>query len=192
MRVNRKSAFVNNLLKTLVISGLIVVASTNPLFGIKVIGALQKELKRKKWREFKNSLNYLKYRGFIKVDQNPDGSYSVKTTAFGKHQAEKYILDEVSIKIPKKWDKQWRVIIFDIPADKQKNRLAFLSKLKVLGFIMLQKSVWVHPFECKDEISVLARAFEIDTHIQHLLCNSISAGEYLKEEFEKRNNTRLT
>lgn len=192
MKVSRKRAFVHNLLKALVIGGIVVVASTNPLFGIKAIGALQKDLRRKKWREFKGGLNYLKRRGFVEVEQNSDGSYSVKTTSSGKKQAEKYNLDNISIRVPKIWDNQWRMIIFDIPVEKQKGRLALLSKLRDLGFIMLQKSVWVHPFECRDEISVLARAFEVDKYVQHILCRDISAREYLKGEFEKRHNTKLT
>src|SRR3989338_11709746 len=124
MKKNRKQAFVSNLLKAIVISGMIVVASTNPLFGIKAIQAIQKDLKRKKWRDLQNNLNYLKYRGFIEVNQNPDGSYSVEPTSKGKSQVERYNLDDISIQIPKKWDKQWRLIIFDIPTEKQKGRLA--------------------------------------------------------------------
>lgn len=187
----RSSAFAGNLLKALVIGGIVVVASTNPYFGIKAIGALQKELKRRKWKQFKDHLHYLKYRGFVEVSQNPDGSYSVQTTVSGKRQAEKYNLDDIYIKAPKRWDKKWRLVIFDIPAEKQKGRLALLSKLKELSFIMLQKSVWAHPFECQNEVAVLARAFEVDKYIHHILCDSVSAGDYLKEEFEKRNNTSL-
>jgi len=139
--VKRSRAFTNNLLKALVIGGIVVVTASNPFFGVKAIGAISKELKRRKWKHFKDHLHYLKYRGFIEVEQNPDGSYTVKTTASGRRQAAKYELDDISVKVkvPKKWDRQWRLVIFDIPADKQKGRLAFLSKLKQLGFIMLQK-----------------------------------------------------
>ena len=191
MKVQRKRAFVNNLLKALVISGLVIVASTNPLFGIRAITALQKDLKRKKWNDLKKGLHYLKYRGFIEVDQNPDGSYSVKPTKIGEQQAQKYVLDDIFIKIPKKWDKKWRVVIFDIPTEKQKGRLALLAKLRELRFIMLQKSVWVHPFECYSEVAVLAKAFEVDRHLNYLTCADVSAGDYLRDEFEKRNGLKL-
>lgn len=191
MKVSRKQAFANNLLKVLVVGGIITIAATNPFFGVKAIGAIQKELKRRKWQKFRSDLYYLKRRGFVEVDQNSDGSYVVKTTAAGRHQAEKYRLDDIAIKTPKKWDKQWRMVIFDIPINKQKGRLALLSKLKELGFIMLQKSVWAHPFECRSEVAILARAFEVDRYVQHLVCKDASAGQYLQEEFEKRNNIKL-
>src|SRR3989338_6282056 len=73
----------------------------------------------------------------------------------------------------------------------KKGRLALLAKLRELRFIMLQKSIWAHPFECQNEVTVLARAFEVDKYVQHLVCSSVSASEYLKREFEKRNNTKL-
>jgi len=52
MKINGKKAFVNKLLKALVISGAVVIAASNPFFGLKAIGAICKELKRKKWQNF--------------------------------------------------------------------------------------------------------------------------------------------
>ena len=191
MKINGKKAFVNKLLKALVISGAVVIAASNPFFGLKAIGAICKELKRKKWQNFRSGLYYLKYRGFIEVNQNPDGSYSVTTTGAGKNQARKYNLDDIAIKVPRKWDKHWRAAIFDIPAFKQKARMALLFKLKELNFIMLQKSIWVHPFECHNEVAVLAEAFGVENYVNYLTCSSVSSGKYLQDEFEKRNHIKL-
>lgn len=168
-----------------------MIASTNPYFGIKAIGAIQKELGKRKWKRLQDDLYYLKRRGFIEVNQNPDGTYSVAATATGKNHAKKYELDDIAINTSKKWDGRWRLVIFDIPANRQKSRSALLLKLKELGFIMLQRSIWAHPFECQSEVAVLARAFEVDRYVQYLTCNSVSAGDYLRREFEKRNCTKL-
>jgi len=180
--------FSHKLLRAFAIGGIVAIAATNPFFGIKAIGALQKELKKKKWKEMQNGLYGLKRRGFIEVEQNADGVYIVKTTKAGRIQAQKYNLEEICIEIPKKWDKHWRLVIFDIPVYKQKARLAFLQKLRELGFILLQRSIWAHPFESRNEIAVLARAFEIDGCWHYLVCSDISAGDYLRVEFEKRNS----
>ena len=183
--------FSRKLLKAIVIGGAVIIAASNPLFGMRIFDALKKELERKKWKRFRDDLYYLKRRGFIEVEQNPDGTYTVQPTIKGKHHSQKYNLDDISIPIPKKWDKCWRLAVFDIPARKQKGRLALLSKLKEFGFIMLQKSIWAYPFECQNEVAVLARAFEVDMYIQYLTCSRVSAGEYLREEFEKRNAVNL-
>ena len=189
--MKRKQVFANKLLKVLVVGGVITIAAVNPFFGLLAAKVIEEELRKRKWQRFRRYLYYLKRRGFIEVNENSDGSYLVRATSAGKRQAKKYDLDDIFIQIPKKWDKQWRLVMFDIPVGKQKGRLALLSKLRQLGFIMLQKSIWAHPFECQNEVAVLARAFEIDKHIHQLTCDNISAGEYLKSEFEKRNNTRL-
>lgn len=191
MNVKRKQAFSNKLLKALAIGGVVTIAAVNPFFGVIASYVVREELRKMKWKNFNDRLYYLKRRGFVEVDQNPGGSYLVKVTASGRRQIKKYNLDDILIKTPKKWDKQWRMIIFDIPVEKQKSRLALLSKLRELGFIMFQKSIWVHPFECRDEIFVLARAFEVDKHVEYILCKDVSAGEYLREEFEKRRNIKL-
>ena len=191
MKTKRNQAFSNKLLKALVIGGVVTIAAVNPFFGLLAAKVVEEELKKKKWKELKRGIHYLKRRGFIEIEQNTDGSYSVRSTDAGELQVEKYDLDNVFIKIPKKWDKQWRLVIFDIPAEKQKGRLALLAKLRELRFIVLQKSIWAHPFECQNEVTVLARAFEVDKYVQHLVCSSVSASEYLKREFEKRNNTKL-
>ncbi|MBI2041804.1 MAG: hypothetical protein HYT20_02150, partial [Candidatus Nealsonbacteria bacterium] len=60
---------------------------------------------------------------------------------------------------PKKWDGKWRIVIFDISQPKLSKREAFRGKIKELGFYPLQKSVWVHPHECKGEIQVLKDFF---------------------------------
>ncbi len=183
--------FSNILLMTLVVCGVVLVAGTNPYFGIKAIDIIQKELKKRKWKQFRNDLYYLKYKGFIDIESNPDGTYIVRTTKAGREQAHKYDLDNLSIEVPKKWDKNWRLVVFDIPAKKYKARSALLGKLKELGFVMLQRSIWAHPFECKNEIAIVGRAFEVERYIHEITCHEISGGEYLCREFEKRNSIKL-
>lgn len=175
----------------LLLSGVVLVAATNPYFGIKAIAAVQKELKRRKWRQLQNDLYYLKRRGLIDVEPNPDGTYTVKTTKAGREQAHKYDLDNLSIEIPKQWDGYWRLVAFDIPAKKYKARSALLAKLKELGFVMLQRSIWAHPFPCKNEIAVVGRAFDVGRYIHQITCHEISGGDTLRHEFEKRNSLKL-
>lgn len=190
-QMNKNKPFSSILLGTFIVSGVVLVAMTNPYFGIKAIGLIQKELKRRKWKQFQNDLYYLKRKGFINIEPNPDGTYLIKTTKVGREQARKYDLDSMSIEVPKKWDGNWRLVVFDIPAKKYKARFALLSKLKELGFVMLQRSIWAHPFECKNEIAVVERAFEVESYIHQITCHEISGGEYLRREFEKRNNIKL-
>ncbi|MBM3283264.1 hypothetical protein FJY90_03330, partial [Candidatus Gottesmanbacteria bacterium] len=46
-----------------------------------------------------------------------------------------------------KWDRKWRLVIFDIAEVSRKTRDLLRLKLKELGFGMLQESVWITPYD---------------------------------------------
>lgn len=165
-RCKFKDSLSYKILKTLAIGGAVVIAASSPYFGLNAGRAFRKELDKKKWREFYRHLYSLKNKKRINVSQNTDGSYNVAITTFGKDIVTRYNLDELSIKKPDEWDGGWRFCAFDIPKSANKlARHALVDKLKELGFIMVQKSLWAHPFECREELSVIARAFEVEQYI---------------------------
>ena len=95
----------------------------------------------------------------------------------------KFKLDDIKIKKPKKWDKQWRIVIFDIPNKFKKAREAIRKKLKELGFIKLQESVFVFPYECENEINFIVEVFQIRPFIRFIRANSVSNEEQLMINF---------
>lgn len=60
------------------------------------------------------------------------------------------------------WDKKWRLVIFDIPTYQKNAREALRHKIKEMGFYPLQKSVFITPYPCEDEIDFISSVFEID------------------------------
>jgi DNA-binding transcriptional regulator PaaX len=77
------------------------------------------------------------------------------------------------------------VVIFDIPHCDRVKRNAFRWKLKELRFYSLQKSVWVCPFDCKDEINLLREFFSLnDKQIQVPLAKKIKKDWFLKKFFQ--------
>lgn len=51
-----------------------------------------------------------------------------------------------------KWDKKWRVVIFDVPELSRKDRDFVRTHLKLLGLKECQKSVWISPWDVTGEI----------------------------------------
>jgi len=93
-------------------------------------------------------------------------------------------IDDLEIAKQKKWDKKWRLVIFDIAQIKKIYREAFRGKLKDLGFRSLQKSVWVHPYECQVEIELLKDFFGLsDKELRLIVAQSIGIDEEFKKEF---------
>jgi len=114
------------------------------------------------YKGFKN----LEYRGLI---QKSGGGYKFtkKGTTWYKKLSFKYF----KIK-HKKWDKKWRVVIFDIPKEFDKKRDIFRGKLKELGFYMLQKSVFIFPYSCENELKDLCSMIGIEDYVDILVAES--------------------
>lgn len=54
--------------------------------------------------------------------------------------------------VDEKWDGKWRLVIWDIPEKRKLIREMLRSKLKQLGFIQFQKSVWGTKKNCTKEL----------------------------------------
>lgn len=187
----KNGSFSRQFLKALVIGGAVVLSSSSPYFGLNVAGALKRQLDKKKWKEFYKELYLLKYRKRINVSQNSDGSYNVEITNLGKNLVSKYNLDELTIKQPDQWDGFWRFCSFDIPGVKKRARQALLSKLKELGFIMAQKSLWTHPFECREELAVIAKAFEVEPYIHFFVAHDLDKDRFFRRKFSEKSGIYL-
>ena len=72
-------------------------------------------------------------------------------------------------------------------------RCALIDKLKELGFIMIQKSVWAHPFECREELTVLGRAFNVESYMYCFMASDFDGHQNnnLKIKFERKNKVML-
>ena len=91
----------------------------------------------------------------------------------------KFIFDKLFIKKPKSWDNKWRLIIFDIPEPKKQARFALVKKLKEMDFYQCQKSVWIHPFPCMEEIEFVKDVFNIKPFVKIFTIDEMTDGKTL-------------
>lgn len=147
--------------------------------------ALLKVLKNKRYNK-KNCYNVfyrLKRQGYIITQQHNHQLY-ISLTAEGRKKAGRFQVNSLSIAKPKRWDKKWRIVIFDIADKKRIKREALRGFLKRLEFYQLQKSVWIHPFDCKDEVRLLADFFAFtNKELQFIIAETIENQEKLKDYF---------
>lgn len=142
---------------------------------------LAKRFKTKK-HSFIKSLKVLKRDRLIDFREEKDFSKIVITDK-GKEKLLRYNLDDIEIKKPKKWDRIWRVVTFDIPEDKRQARDALRNKLKELGFCQLHKSVFVFPYPCLDEIQFIEEIFMIGSYVNFIEAKTIEGDDWLKSKF---------
>ena len=137
-------------------------------------------------KQIKNALYSLKKDKLVEIIRDDKNKVSVKLTNKGKERIRKFSIDTVCIKKPKKWDGKWRILMFDIPTKPKVYNLAreaLRSKIKELGFYQMQKSVWVYPYECEDEILFIAEAFSVERYIEIVTSDKLLYGENLKSIF---------
>ena len=73
------------------------------------------------------------------------------------HRLQRAALDYLSVTPQEHWDGLWRMVTYDVPLAKSKERRLFATQLKRLGFSMIRESVWLHPYPCFDVVRELAR-----------------------------------
>ncbi|OGZ22287.1 MAG: hypothetical protein A2W55_01210 [Candidatus Nealsonbacteria bacterium RIFCSPHIGHO2_02_38_10] len=132
--------------------------------------------------ELRKSINELYQTKLIKKEENADGSITIILTEKGKNRALTYDFD--NIKIDKQnWDGKWRLVIFDVPEYKRSGRDDLREKLKELGFYELQKSVWICPYNCKNQIDFIIELFGLREYVRFAVVDSIDNELYLKKIF---------
>lgn len=137
--------------------------------------------------QFRNAYKNLHHRKLIEIIDEGDDKFKVQLTNTGKKRVKEFSFDLLQIQKPKKWDGKWRILIFDIPSNPaifNQARNALRNKIKDLGFYQMQKSVWVYPYECTDEILFVAEAFSVQKHIEIITAEKILHEEKIKRVFK--------
>lgn len=148
-----------------------------------IIKKAAKEWKKINERNLRDVIRRLYKSKLIDYKENKDKTVTIILSEKGKKRILKYDLDKIQIKKPSKWDKLWRLIVFDIPEDRKAGRTALVVKLKELGFYPMQKSVYIHPYECKSEIDFIVEIFDLAPYVRFLRVKDIDIEIDLKERF---------
>ena len=133
-------------------------------------------------KRFNDNLSRLRREKIIEMYLK-DNKDVLELTDKGKRKIINILVKEAKFEIPDKWDKKWRMVIFDIPNEEKISRDSFRHRLKVLGFFQLQESVFVFPFDCKEYIGYLKNLLQIDKFIQYIVAEEIETQIDLLRKF---------
>ena len=100
-----------------------------------------------------------------------DGKIKITLTNAGKTIMQRGALKALRPKKQDVWDHRWRIVIFDIPNYLKSARDAFAATLKRLGFIHFQKSVFLCPYPCEEELEILVDYFGISKHVEIIIAS---------------------
>lgn len=167
----------------LLIGGTSLSLTRRPDQYFKIVRNIVKEWKKINERNLKLAIKNLYESKMIDYKENGDGTVSVVLTDNGRKKILKYDLDKIQIKKPIKWDMMWRMVIFDIPENERRGRIALAEKLKELGFYPMQKSVFIYPYECKDEIDFVTEIFDLSPYVRFLRVKNTDIDLDLRNRF---------
>lgn len=167
----------------LLLGGVALGLSGTPKRYARVWKATRKALKEVDKQKLYRAIRRLYESKLIQSIEHEDGSITLILTRTGKKVALRYKIDDLVIAKPVKWDNKWRVIIFDIPEDQKPLRDTLRMRLKQLGLIELQKSVFVHPYECRDEIDFVIELYQARSYVRIIEAIYIDNELHLKKKF---------
>jgi|SRR3989344_1857669 len=180
MKNYKRGELAKEILKGLVIGGFIVACFALP--GLAQIAVLFKPKSAQDQYRINQAMKRLRGKKLVRVYEK-GGKEVVEITEAGKRKVLEYSLDDMKLKVPKKWDGWWRIVMFDIPQTKKSARDAISFKIKELGMYPIQKSVFVFPYACKNEIDFIGEIFGVRKNIIYIRAKEIEGGKKLKSHF---------
>ena len=176
IRTRRKN-IQNIILGTVAVDGLLSVAVVAP----NVIGAMAKLgiIPTKRQKEIiKRSRQRLIERGLLEYKEG-----FLKLTTKGEVELRGAEIRGFRLEKPTKWDKKWRVLIFDIKEKRKILRDKVRRTLVSVGFVRLQDSVWIYPYDCEDLITLLKADFKIGKDLLYMIVDELEYDLPLRQRF---------
>ncbi len=169
-RVTKTTKVVDALLDVLVVGGLIGATIVAPN-AIQIIGKTHLKMdKHRRNRELNRVMHYMKRQGVIVINEIGDKS-EISITEKGKKRVARMDFENMPIPSAKRWDGKWRIV---------------KEKLEEIGFKMLQKSVWVHPYPSREQIELIKYVYpEIASHIVYLETDNVDNHNQLVQQFRQ-------
>jgi len=165
------------ILETVSAAGIISVAlvAPNVLRAIKKLGFIPLRREREYIRAARDRLVR---QGFLAYQNG-----MLRPTSRGEETLRILNAARYQITKPKRWDRKWRVLIFDIPEERKVVRERIRKILSGLGFVRVQDSVWLYPYDCEDIIALLKTDLRIGKEMLYLIVDMLEGDEAFRNHF---------
>lgn len=175
----RRTKINSLIIGTVAFAGVIAVAALAP--GLANAFGKSKYLRQRLYQA-RNRVSVMIKSGYLLIEER-DGKKYLRLTEKGENFAALMHEGKLAPKKPKRWDGKWRMLIFDIPERRRGIREQIRTALITLGFIRLQDSVWVFPYDCEDYILVLKAECKIGKDVLYVIADHIENDRHLRRHF---------
>ena len=169
------------ILGVVAVAGLLSVAmvATNALQVLKMFDGNKRKYNPKYY--FDKKTQDLVNKGFLNVVKEKGNNY-VELTKKGEVELQKYLMKE-NVNKKQKWDGKWRVFTFDVWEKSRQKRDLLRKEIREFGFIQLQKSVWIYPYECRDFIELLKADLNFGKNVRYMIVENLDNDFILRKNF---------
>jgi len=131
----------------------------------------------------KGVLARLKQKGEIEFEER-DGKRYVRLTERGE-EALAFEQQKVSFANAKlrKWDRRYRLVMFDVPEKRKEIRERLRYEMQEVGFLRVQNSVWVYPYDCEEFIALLKADLHISKDVLYAVVEEIENDKRIRKHF---------
>lgn len=175
------------------LGGVALGLSSSPKQYFRTLRSARIEWKKVDQRSFNRSIARLSQEKLLEEKEFANGSFKLILTKEGRRQAK--ILDllgsSISFKKPKRWDKKWRIVIFDIPEKDRIFRDILREHLRNLRFYKLQHSVFVSPHPFEKPVLELVDIYSAKKYVRVITAISIDNESRIKNHFFRKTSEEV-
>jgi len=115
----------------------------------------------------------------------------IRLTKKGRKLLNKIYLSEFKITKQEKWDGLWRLVSYDVPEIYKNSRNVFRGVLENNGFQQIHKSLWVSPYDCKEEIAVFCKNLNMTKDVIVMTTDHLPNQKEMIEHFNLMPNHKI-
>ena len=182
-KVRRVGQIQKAILSAVATSGVLAVALVAPnalkLLRGTVLGSRLDERSR-------SAFSRLLKRGYLEYVVR-DGKKVVRLTDEGQRVLERMHFQQTAHAKEgksRRWDKRWRLLVFDIPEHRRAVRNRLRDLIISLGFMKIQNSVWVYPYDCEELITLLKSDLRLGREVLYAIAETIENDAWLRKHFK--------
>lgn len=170
----------NAILTTVAVAGVIAVAAIAPnaVRLLKTTGMTTRLRHRSM-----SAVSRLKAKGeieFLEMDGKKYARLTVRGEKTLAYEREKLRLKDEK---PKRWDRRYRLIIFDVPEKRRKVRERLRMVMRDIGFLRIQDSAWVFPYDCEEFVALLKADLHIGKDVLYAVIEEIENDAVIRRHF---------
>lgn len=172
-------------LATVGIAGIIAITMIAP----NIFQAFPRLMGKKRYKlafQARTAVSRLVVRGFVRFVKR-NGRKFIEITGEG---ARALAIEQERTRLmaarKKRWDKRYRIVMFDISQRRKPDRERVRAFIRECGFLRLQNSVWVFPYDCEELITLLKADMRIGKDVLYAVVESIENDGWIKKHFNLR------